>query len=541
MHSDPVPHGPDVSGQRRYRSFVSVFLLLLSVLSVGDAAAAEPLALHLQHRATGTASEQTELLHDVAAWDPEKTAIVVCDMWDKHWCKGATARVAEMAPRMDAVLRAARERGVRIIHAPSGTMDFYADTPQRERAQDAPESPMPSPDGWRHLDELAEGKLPIDDSDGGCNCQPRCPDLPVSPWTRQIETLHIGPDDVITDSGAEVYNVLEAEGRDNVIVLGVHTNMCVLGRPFSIRANVMNGKQIVLMRDLTDTMYNARMPPYVNHFRGTELVVDHIEEHWCPTVTSADLIGGAPFRFAEDTRPHVVFLLHEKEYKTRETVPAFAEAELAAARQWKCTYLVGHELNDLPGLAVLADADLLFVSVRRQLLPPEQLAQIRAYCESGRPVVAIRTASHAFAERNGNVPEGGAAWPEFDAEILGGHYTGHHGNDLQTRVHVAAGVTHPILEGVDPAERDAAGSLYKVSPLADTTTVLMTGYVAGEPAEPVAWTNTGKYGNRVFYTSLGHPGEFGNAAFRRLLLNGILWALESEATAAVVAENTPLR
>ncbi len=503
--------------------FFPMGLLLVFVFAT-PCTATEPLALHLQHRTTDTETGTTEVIQELADWDPAKTAIVVCDMWDKHWCKGATARVAEMAPRMNAVLKAARDRGVLIIHAPSSTMKFYQDTPQRQRAMDAPKVKMPSPDGWRHLDESSEGPLPIDDSDGGCDCQPRCPDLAVSPWTRQIDTLHIAPEDVITDDGAELYNVLQAEGRENVIVMGVHTNMCVLGRPFSIRANVMNGKKVALMRDLTDSMYNSRMAPFVNHFRGTELVVDHIEAHWCPTITSADFLGGAPFRFAEDERPHAVFLLHEAEYETRETVPAFAEAELAGARQWKCTYLTSDTPHDLPGLGVLEEADLLFVSVRRQCLPPEQLAQIRAYCESGRPVVGIRTASHAFAQRDGSVPEGGAAWPAFDAEIFGGSYTNHHGNALQTRVWVAEGAAHPILEGIAPAPRDAAGSLYKVSPLADTATVLMMGAVDGASPEPVAWTNTGKYGNRVFYTSLGHPGEFTKTAFRRLLLNGILWA-----------------
>ena len=57
-------------------------------------------------------------------WDPRKTAIVVCDMWDEHWCKGATRRVAEMAPRMNEVIREARKRGVLIIHCPSDTMKF---------------------------------------------------------------------------------------------------------------------------------------------------------------------------------------------------------------------------------------------------------------------------------------------------------------------------------------------------------------------------------------------------------------------------------
>jgi hypothetical protein len=79
--------------------------------------------------------------------------------------------------------------------------------------------------------------------------------------------------------------------------------MCVLGRPFSIRQMVSLGKSVLLMRDMTDTMYNSRKRPFVSHFAGTDLVVEHIERYWCPSITSADFLGGAPFRFKGDTRP----------------------------------------------------------------------------------------------------------------------------------------------------------------------------------------------------------------------------------------------
>src|SRR5688572_23903289 len=81
---------------------------------------------------------------------PRETAIVVCDMWDVHWCQGATQRVAELAPVMNEVIAAARELGVLIIHAPSSTMTFYESTPQRARARSAPAAVPPSPiTPWR--------------------------------------------------------------------------------------------------------------------------------------------------------------------------------------------------------------------------------------------------------------------------------------------------------------------------------------------------------------------------------------------------------
>ena len=123
---------------------------------------------------------------------------------------------------------------------------------------------------------------------------------PRRPWKSADRRLKIDDDDVISDSGDEIWNVLEARGIDNVILLGVHTNMCVLGRPFGLRQMAKNGKNVVLMRDLTDTMYNPQMPPYVSHFDGTELIVEHIEKFVCPTITSDQIIGGKAFRFKGD-------------------------------------------------------------------------------------------------------------------------------------------------------------------------------------------------------------------------------------------------
>jgi hypothetical protein len=110
---------------------------------------------------------------------------------------------------------------------------------------------------------------------------------------RQIAALEIAAGDAITDS-AEAYYLLRQRGIVNVIVMGVHTNMCVLGRPFSIRQMVRQGLNVVLMRDLTDTMYNSRRAPYVSHFAGTNLVVEHIEKYWCSSITSSDIVGGRP-------------------------------------------------------------------------------------------------------------------------------------------------------------------------------------------------------------------------------------------------------
>lgn len=240
------------------------------------------------------------LVHEQIKWDPKKTAVVISDMWDRHWCKGATRRVAEMAPRMNKVLKELRDKGVLIIHGPSDTMDFYKDHPGRIRAQSAPivETSVPFENAGR-LDLEIEKELPVDSSDGGCACKPQCKQ--GSPWRRQIEILEIKDEDAITDS-IEAFYLMKQRGITNVIVMGVHTNMCILGRPFTIRQMVKQGQNVVLMRDLTDSMYNPDRFPWVDHFTGTDLVIEHIEKYWCPTITSDQVIGGEPFRFLEDTR-----------------------------------------------------------------------------------------------------------------------------------------------------------------------------------------------------------------------------------------------
>ena len=81
-----------------------------------------------------------------------------------------------------------------------------------------------------------------------------------------------------------------------VTIMGVHTNMCVLGRPFGIRQMVYAGKNVILCRDLTDSYH--RDPG--RHFEGLREIVAHVEKHWCPTVTSASITGKTPFRFKDD-------------------------------------------------------------------------------------------------------------------------------------------------------------------------------------------------------------------------------------------------
>lgn len=505
-------------GWRFAFGFSALCLLMTDVAVFGQTSA--PLMLPARQRVKDTNGNYAVAMQQLQ-WDAKKTAIVVCDMWDQHWCKGATKRVGEMAPRMNAVIQAARAKGVLIIHSPSDTMKFYEGSVGRKLAQAAPPATPRVPlQNWCSLEKSVEGELPIDDSDGGCDDWPRCKE--GGPWRQQIAAIEIKEGDAITDS-AEAYYLMQQRGIENVIVMGVHLNMCVLGRPFSIRQMVKQGKHVVLMRDMTDTMYNSRMRPQVSHFAGTDLMIEHVEKFWCPTITSTAFLGGQLFRFPDDKRPKVAFMISEDEYDTEMTLPEFATKELLP-REIYFTFIASTDAdkNTMLALNTLKDADALVVSVRRRALPKEQLAAVRDYIASGKPVVGIRTASHAFESREKNIPAE-RNWPGFDTEVLGGDYQDHYGKGAVTIANIAT--NHPVLNGV-AKEFKALSHLYKSRNLAPTTTVLMTGHVDGQKdIEPIAWINQ-RGEQRVFYTSLGGQEDFQEPAFRRLLLNGIFWSLQ---------------
>ncbi len=237
---------------------------------------------------------------------------------------------------------------------------------------------------------------------------------------------------------------------------------------------------------------------------------------------------------APATGPRVVFVIGEGSYGTEETLPAFAGRELAPLG-FRTTVVRADstDKNHFPGIEALKDADLLVLSVRRRTLPETELALIRSHLAAGKPLVAIRTASHAFALGSGGspAPAGHVQWPRFDIEVLGGHYAEDFSNKGGTEITPAPGaLTHPILTGVTPTSFHSAGSLYKSVDLGPETHELLRGRALEKGkavSYPVAWTNTFKKA-RVFYTSLGHPDDFQVPAFNRILVNGIQWVLAAD-------------
>ena len=241
-----------------------------------------------ERREAPAGSGKSEAQERSVEWKAAETAIIICDMWDDHYCKLAAQRVGVMVPKMNDTISAARSRGVMIVHAPSGTMDLYHDAPYRRRMREAVEATPPTPiEGWCYLDPKKVPAMPVDTSK--CACDDPVVASAVRAYSRQHAGLDIIGYDGISDSGKEIYNFFQQEGIKNVAIMGVHTNMCVLGRSFGIRQLTRLGMNVVLVRDLTDAMYDPRQPPFVSHARGTELVVEHIETYWCPSVLSEDL------------------------------------------------------------------------------------------------------------------------------------------------------------------------------------------------------------------------------------------------------------
>lgn len=201
-----------------------------------------------------------------------------------------------------------------------------------------------------------------------------------------------------------------------------------------------------------------------------------------------------------------------REYRSEPSLKAFA-AYLQKNFHARCTLSPGRDgAKELPNLDALDKADVMLVFCRRLRLGPGSLEPIRNWCKAGKPVIGLRTASHAFQ-----------TWLAFDKEILGGDYHGHGGSEKEVKVTVEEkAADHPILAGVKDWVRP--GKLYRNPNLAKDVAVLLTG-TGSKDRQPLAWARVydKKNDGRSFYTSMGLPGDFKNQTFRKLLVNAISW------------------
>ena len=203
------------------------------------------------------------------------------------------------------------------------------------------------------------------------------------------------------------------------------------------------------------------------------------------------------------------------EYKSDDSLAAF-QKYLEATFPVECSRAFAKAEKDtaLAGLENLEACDVAIFFTRRLQIEGESLERVKKYVQSGKPIVGLRTASHGFQK-----------YLEMDKDVFGGDYKSHFGAKLECEVKPTdKGKDHPILKGVTGFKSN--GSLYKNPNVAADVTVLLTGSIP-ESTEPVAWVRE-KDGRRVFYTSLGHPDDFQNENFTKMLVNALAWTTKTE-------------
>jgi nicotinamidase-related amidase len=225
-------------------------------------------------------------VYDEVSYSADETAFVIVDMWDKHWSTGAVLRGEPIAAQINHLAAKLRDKGVRVVHAPSDTMGFYVNSKARERLlKTQPLADIPI------VREIKDYPQPITVINGGTDTR----DIDryaenTGVWKRQTAIIEIDEErDLVGDEGDLLFAYFKEKGIKNVLYAGVHTNMCVLGRSFAIKKMLSRGMNAVLIRDLTDSMYSPEHPPYVSHEEGTRLIVEYIEKFYCPTITSGQL------------------------------------------------------------------------------------------------------------------------------------------------------------------------------------------------------------------------------------------------------------
>ncbi len=261
-----------------------------------------------------------------------------------------------------------------------------------------------------------------------------------------------------------------------------------------------------------------------------------------------------------DKGKHIVFVIGDDEYRSEDLMPQLAKI-LAVRHGFKCTLLFAinketgeidpSTLDNIPGLKALEKADLMVMFLRFRELPDKQMKYIIDYTNSGKPIIGLRTSTHAFNYRkNKNSPY--AKYSFQDREFKGGYgrqvfgetWINHYGRHQResTRGLIAKGMeNHPIVKGIDDIW--GPSDVYGLTTLTGDSKPLIMGQVLSgmDPKDkpntnkklvPVAWTKTytGEKGktSRVFTTTMGHGDDLKNEGFRRLLVNACYWAMEME-------------
>ncbi len=249
------------------------------------AGAPQALRLDLQRRSavTGAVEPFTEQL------PVHRIGIVGIDMWNWHWCKTSTARVATMVPRMNAVLAQARKMGIQVFWCPTDAVNSYNGWHQREIAVAHPGQPLPDGDAV---------ECPPARDGGGCTCGPeRC--RGNFGWDGMHPDLEIHRDDLMPNAPEVLYAFCRERGITHLIYLGVHTQACLLGKSVGVSNMLRAGMRCILARDLTDA-HGVYLPEQAYTPDDlTQDVIEHFETHLIPTVNLTDTVMPDPDWAAE--------------------------------------------------------------------------------------------------------------------------------------------------------------------------------------------------------------------------------------------------
>ena len=459
-----------------------------------------------------TLRNSVQFVHDwqKVKWKTSETAVIICDMWDSHHSVTAVRRVNEFAPRLNEVVKSLRKSGVTIIHSPSDCMPHYKDHDARKRALAVPvASDLPKEiSSWCHrIPGEEKASYPIDQSDGGededefenrqwaerLETEGR---NPGTPWLSQTPVLKILGDDFVASEGDVVWNILRHNKIKHIILAGVHTNMCVLGRPFGLRQMVRCGMDTVLLRDGTDVMYNPKKWPYVSHFTGLDLVIRHIEENVCSTITSDQIIGGQSFRFTHDKRPHLVIVSSSEN---------ILDWQGFARRFFDADFRVNYVESDTgKGINDISDADCLLLADDINAERANEL--IQDHVGSARPVIGVGKSSIVKKHDVFGVVEGPNKKETQKIEWVQGKAKhplsiGFKSNEWS------------VEKGTDPLAIDeGADPLFHGKPNTNGSAGLL------------AWSFTRTDSGRSCATLLGFSENKKEADFQRFLFNAVRWA-----------------
>jgi nicotinamidase-related amidase len=212
--------------------------------------------------------------------DPSKTAIIIIDMWNFHWCMTATERVSAMVPRMNQVLAIARELGMQVVWNPSDVVTAYSGYPQYEKAVAVEHQHAPQ------IRETLVAKFTA--PYGKCLCGPGIHCRGNYGWDAMHPDLTIGDNDLISSSTDEIYTLLSKRGITRIIYMGVHTNVCVFGKPGAMSSMWSAGFDCMLARDLNDAFTAYEPDRNYTLDDGTAEVDETLQKAGIPNINMGD-------------------------------------------------------------------------------------------------------------------------------------------------------------------------------------------------------------------------------------------------------------